>query len=73
MLTASFMDYAVLRSDVIPMIGFIYGPASATANPMGLHRCGEAGTVGAMAVTANAVADAHMERGVRDADMPFTP
>ena len=33
----------------------------------------EAGTVGAMAATANAVMDALWSRGVRVADMPFTP
>jgi carbon-monoxide dehydrogenase large subunit len=40
---------------------------------MGMKGCGEAGTVGAMAATANAVADALWQRGVRRADMPFTP
>ena len=44
-----------------------------TANVMGMKGCGEAGTVGAMAATANAVADALWQRGVRRADMPFTP
>jgi carbon-monoxide dehydrogenase large subunit len=35
--------------------------------------CGEAGTVGSMAAVANAVQDALWDRGVRQADMPFTP
>ena len=42
-------------------------------NPMGMKGCGEAGTVGALAAVANAVQDAMWQRGVRQADMPFTP
>ena len=73
LLTASFMDYALPRADLIPMIGFTSEPVPSTANLMGMKGCGEAGTVGAMAATANAVADALWDRGVRDTDMPFTP
>jgi carbon-monoxide dehydrogenase large subunit len=40
---------------------------------MGMKGCGEAGTVGALAAVANAVQDALWDRGVRQADMPFTP
>ena len=40
---------------------------------MGMKGCGEAGTVGALAAVSNAVQDALWERGVRQADMPFTP
>jgi len=73
MLTASFMDYAVPRADDVPMISFTSEPVPSTANVMGMKGCGEAGTVGAMAATANAVAGALRSRGVRRADMPFTP
>jgi len=73
LLTASFMDYAMPRADDVPMIGFATEPVPSTANAMGMKGCGEAGTVGAMAATANAVADALWDRGVRQADMPFTP
>ncbi|KRS15940.1 xanthine dehydrogenase family protein molybdopterin-binding subunit [Roseovarius indicus] len=73
LLTGSFMDYAMPRADDVPMIGFTSEPVPSTANAMGMKGCGEAGTVGAMAATANAVADALWQRGVRQADMPFTP
>ncbi len=73
LLTATFMDYALPRADDVPMIGFTSEPVPSTANIMGMKGCGEAGTVGALAAVANAVQDALWERGVRQADMPFTP
>ncbi|PSL21009.1 xanthine dehydrogenase family protein molybdopterin-binding subunit [Shimia abyssi] len=73
LLTATFMDYAMPRAGDLPMIGFTTEAVPSTANAMGMKGCGEAGTVGAMAAAANAVQDALWERGVRQADMPFTP
>ncbi|MEX0283006.1 MAG: xanthine dehydrogenase family protein molybdopterin-binding subunit [Paracoccaceae bacterium] len=73
LLTATFMDYALPRASDVPNIGFTSEPVPSTANPMGMKGCGEAGTVGAMAAMQNAVVDALWERGVRQADMPFTP
>ncbi|SIO01770.1 xanthine dehydrogenase, molybdenum binding subunit apoprotein [Rhodovulum sp. ES.010] len=73
LITASFMDYAMPRADDLPMIAFTTEPVPSTANPLGMKGCGEAGTVGAMAAVANAALDALSERGVRRADMPFTP
>ncbi|TMM55163.1 xanthine dehydrogenase family protein molybdopterin-binding subunit [Sulfitobacter sabulilitoris] len=73
LLTASFMDYALPRAEDVPYIGFTSEPVPSTANLMGMKGCGEAGTVGALAAVANAVQDAVWDRGVRQADMPFTP
>ncbi len=73
LLTASFMDYAVPRAVDVPNISFVSEPVPSTANIMGMKGCGEAGTVGALAAVANAVQDALWDRGVRQADMPFTP
>lgn len=73
LLTATFMDYALPRAVDVPNIGFTPEPVPSTANPMGMKGCGEAGTVGAMAAMANAVTDALWDRGVRQADMPYTP
>ncbi|MEO0389821.1 MAG: xanthine dehydrogenase family protein molybdopterin-binding subunit [Pseudomonadota bacterium] len=73
LLTATFMDYAMPRADDVPYIEFTSEPVPSTANIMGMKGCGEAGTVGALAAVANAVQDALWERGVRQADMPFTP
>ncbi len=73
LLTASFMDYAMPRAADVPMFKFATEAVPSTANIMGMKGCGEAGTVGSMAATANAVADALWDVGVRQADMPFTP
>ncbi|MEP3296421.1 MAG: xanthine dehydrogenase family protein molybdopterin-binding subunit [Pseudoruegeria sp.] len=73
LLTASFMDYGMPRAEDLPMIGFTTEPVPSTANVMGMKGCGEAGTVGSMAATANAVMDALRGRQVNRGDMPFTP
>ena len=73
LLTGSFMDYAMPRADDIPAVRFETEAVPSTANAMGMKGCGEAGTVGALAAVANAVQDALWDRGVRQADMPFTP
>ncbi|WP_425073041.1 xanthine dehydrogenase family protein molybdopterin-binding subunit [Sagittula sp. S175] len=73
LLTATFMDYAMPRADDMPMIAFSTEAVPSTANPMGMKGCGEAGTVGALAAVSNAVQDALWDRGIRQADMPFTP
>ena len=73
LLTATFMDYAMPRANDVPMFGFEFEPVPSTNNPMGMKGCGEAGTVGALAAISNAVQDALWSRGVRQADMPFTP
>ncbi|MEY8143193.1 xanthine dehydrogenase family protein molybdopterin-binding subunit [Falsihalocynthiibacter sp. CO-5D18] len=73
LLSASFMDYGMPRADDMPFVDFTTEPTPSTANPMGMKGCGEAGTVGSMAAVANAVQDALHARGVKQADMPFTP
>ncbi|MBE9636598.1 xanthine dehydrogenase family protein molybdopterin-binding subunit [Salipiger mangrovisoli] len=73
LLTATFMDYAMPRAKDSPWIAFDVEPVPSTGNPMGMKGCGEAGTVGSMAAVSNAVQDALWERGIRQADMPFTP
>ncbi|SHF05435.1 carbon-monoxide dehydrogenase large subunit [Litoreibacter ascidiaceicola] len=73
LLTATFMDYGMPRAADMPMIDFHSEPVPSTANVLGMKGCGEAGTVGALAAVANAALDAMWERGVRQADMPFTP
>ena len=73
LITATFMDYAMPRADDVPMFSFDTESTPSLYNPMGMKGCGEAGTVGSMAATANAVLDALATRGVASADMPFTP
>ncbi|MGI9389369.1 MAG: xanthine dehydrogenase family protein molybdopterin-binding subunit [Boseongicola sp.] len=73
LLSASFMDYAMPRAADLPMIKFSTEPTPSTTNPLGMKGCGEAGTVGALAAVANAVADAVSPLGVPDVQIPFTP
>ena len=73
LLTATFMDYGMPRAKDVPFMSFETEPIPSTANAMGVKGCGEAGTVGALAAVANAVQDALWDKGVRQADMPFTP
>ena len=73
LLTATFMDYAMPRARDLPMIGFTTEPVPSTTNPMGMKGCGEAGTVGALAAIANAMADAFAAEGPTPPDMPYTP
>jgi len=73
LLTGSFMDYAMPRAADVPFITFTTESTPSTANPLGMKGCGEAGTVGALGAISNAVLDALWARGVRQADMPFTP
>ncbi len=73
LLTGSFMDYAIPRASDLPCIRFIHEPVPSPANPLGMKGCGEAGTIGALPTTSNAVLDALWEAGVRHVDMPLTP
>lgn len=61
------------RANDLPMYVFDTEAVQSTANITGMKGGVEAGTVGAMAATANAVQDALWDRGVRQADMSFTP
>ncbi len=73
LLSASLMDYALPRAEDVPPIGFVSEPVISTANELGMKGCGEAGTVGALAAVANAMADALAPLGAEMPDMPFTP
>ena len=73
LLSGSFMDYAMPRAADLPFYRFTPHPVPSIQNPLGMKGCGEAGTVGAMAAVTNAVIDALWEKGVRNAQIPFTP
>jgi carbon-monoxide dehydrogenase large subunit len=73
LLTGSYMDYGMPRAQTMPHVksfklGFTNTPA--TANPLGLKGCGEAGAIAATPAVINAITDAI---GVRDIAMPATP
>jgi carbon-monoxide dehydrogenase large subunit len=73
LVTASFMDYALVRADELPDIEVELVQVPCTTNPLGVKGAGEAGAVGSPPAMINALLDALAEDGVRAIDMPATP
>lgn len=73
LVTGSFMDYAIPRAADVPPIISDYLEVPTALNPLGVKGVGEAGTVGALAATTNAICHALAPAGVRHLDMPATP
>ncbi len=73
LLTGSFMDYAMPRADDMPVFETGTREVLTRVNPLGAKGVGEAGTVGSLVVTINAICDALAELGVLHIDMPATP
>jgi len=73
MLSASFMDYAMLRADDVPSFLTEISETPSPNNPLGIRAGGEGGTTPALAVLVNAVVDALWGYGIRHIDMPTTP
>ena len=71
LLTGSFMDYVMPRSDDIPEIIVEVSPAPTDTNPLGIKGAGEAGTIGAMPCVMNAAIDALSPIGIDHLDMPL--
>ena len=70
LITGSFLDYCMPRSDDVPSFKVGTEVTPCTHNPLGVKGCGEAGAIGAPAAVINAISDA---LGVRDVEMPATP
>lgn len=74
LLTATFMDYAVPRADLVPFFHFETRNVPSTTNALGIKGAGEAGTIGATPAVLNAVTDAlYREYGIAHIEMPATP
>ncbi|MGV6874039.1 xanthine dehydrogenase family protein molybdopterin-binding subunit [Pseudochelatococcus sp. B33] len=73
LLTGSFMDYGMPLATDIPNIRCESVEVPTTMNLLGVKGVGEAGTVGALAATMNAICHALAPVGVRHVDMPATP
>jgi len=74
LLTASFLDYAMPRADLMPSIDFSTRNVPSTTNMLGIKGAGEAGTIGSTPAAMNAVVDAlHRGCGITHMDMPATP
>lgn len=74
LVTGSFMDYTMPRADDLPVtIRFKTQPVPTEVNPLGAKGIGEAGTVGSLVATINAVCDALAPYGIDHIEMPATP
>jgi xanthine dehydrogenase molybdenum-binding subunit len=69
-LTASFMDYAILKAEDMPEIVVRLIESSESEGPFGAKGLGESGVIPVSAAVANAVKDAI---GVRFTELPITP
>jgi carbon-monoxide dehydrogenase large subunit len=70
--TGSFMDYGMPRANDMPPFVCANVEVPTALNPLGVKGVGEAGTVGALAASMNAVCHALSQVGVRHLDMPMT-
>jgi len=73
LLSASFMDYAMPRADLLPSFTTDISQVLTPTNRLGVRGAGEGGTTGALGAVVNAVVDALSEFGVTHIEMPVTP
>jgi carbon-monoxide dehydrogenase large subunit len=73
MLSATFMDYAMPRADLLPTFTTEISEVPSTSNPLGLRGGGEGGTTPALGAVINAIVDALAELGVEHVELPATP
>jgi aerobic carbon-monoxide dehydrogenase large subunit len=73
LLSASFMDYAMPRADILPSFTTELSEVLTPTNPLGVRGGGEGGTTPALGAVVNAVVDALAEFGVTHIEMPVTP
>jgi carbon-monoxide dehydrogenase large subunit len=72
-LSASMMDYAMPRADMLPSFTTAISEVLTPTNKLGVRGAGEGGTTGALGAVVNAAVDALAEFGVTHIDMPVTP
>jgi aerobic carbon-monoxide dehydrogenase large subunit len=72
-LTGTLADYATITAAELPSFELLRSETPTDVNPLGAKGIGEAGTIGAVPATQNAVIDAVSHLGVRHIDMPATP
>jgi carbon-monoxide dehydrogenase large subunit len=73
LITATLMDYAAPRAQMLPRYELAHTVTPSPLNPMGVKGVGEAGTIGSTPCVVNAVMDALKPLGVRHIDMPLRP
>jgi carbon-monoxide dehydrogenase large subunit len=73
LLTATLMDYAAPRAEMLPRYELDHTVTPSPLNPMGAKGVGEAGTIGSTPCIVNAVMDALAPLGIRHLDVPLRP
>jgi len=73
LLSATLMDYALPRADMLPSFTTEISEVPSTSHPLGLRGGGEGGTTPALGAVVNAIVDALAELGVEHVEMPATP
>jgi len=73
LMSGSFMDYVMPRADDLSRITIGTMSVPTEVNSLGAKGVGEAGTVGSLAATMNAVCNALAPFGVTDLEMPASP
>jgi carbon-monoxide dehydrogenase large subunit len=71
--TGSFMDYMIPRAEDLPNITLRTRSVPTKVNALGAKGVGEAGTVGSLAATINAICNALAPLGITHIEMPATP
>ncbi|PYN16160.1 MAG: xanthine dehydrogenase family protein molybdopterin-binding subunit [Candidatus Rokuibacteriota bacterium] len=72
LLSATMMDYALPRADMLPAFTTEISEVPSTSHPLGLRGGGEGGTTPALGAVVNAIVDALAELGVEHIEMPVT-
>ena len=72
LLSATLMDYALPRADMLPSFATEISEVPSTSHPLGLRGGGEGGTTPALGAVVNAVCDALADLGVEHIEMPLT-
>ncbi len=73
LLTATLMDYAVPKAEMLPHYELDSTVTPSPINPLGVKGVGEAGTIGSTPCVVNAVHDALKPLGIKNLDMPLKP
>ena len=73
LITASLMDYAVPKANMLPHYELESTVTPSPVNILGVKGVGEAGTIGSTPCVVNAVLDALKPLGIRELDMPLKP
>jgi aerobic carbon-monoxide dehydrogenase large subunit len=73
LLSASLLDYAMPRADLLPFFDTEISEVPSTTNPLGMRGGSEGGITPGLAAIANAIVDALAEFGIEHIELPATP